>query len=281
VLSRATLDAALLQAAREAGAEVLQPVRVRGIDHDGERVIASLDGGATIEADIVVHADGSGRLDGSAAGVAARVTPAREGVLGRKCHVRLPGDRQVCGLRMRSAAGAYVGMVGVEDGMSTVALVARRELIARFDGDADAMLAHLWPGYEARWRCSPWLACGVAGSGYIAGSHARSFRAGNAAAAVEPVGGEGIGLALWSGAVLGRLLPAAGEPLDASSLAMAQGGMARAYRARVRARRPACRLAAELLMRPWLLRGLWPMLAIPGLRSALIGPWYAATGKPV
>lgn len=281
VLSRGALDTALLEVARVAGAEVLQPVRVRAVEHEGDRVIASLDGGAVVEADIVVHADGHGRLDGSGAGKGARITPSRAGVVGQKCHMRMPSGLQVSGLRMRCSRGAYIGMVGVEDGMSTVALVARRAVVARFGGDADAMVGHLWRGYEAGWRCSPWLACGVAGSGYIAGSHERSFRIGNAAAAVEPVGGEGIGLALWAGAMLGGLLPGASGALDAAALAHARVGMARAYQARVRMRRPACRLAGELLMRPWLLRALWPGLALPGVRGALIGPWYALTGKPV
>lgn len=279
VLSRATLDDALLKVVRETGADVRQPAIVRTVDYADNHITASLEDGTRLRADIVVHADGHGRLDSAAHH--ARTTPTRRGVLGHKCHLRMPAGMQVQGLRMRAAAGAYVGTVAVEANAATVALVARHELIATCRGDADVMLAQLWPGYDPAWRCSPWLSCGVAGSPYLPPAHPRSFRVGNAAAAVEPVGGEGIGLALWSGATLSRLLPAPDERLDQAALARTHQDMARLYRARLRTRRPACRAAAALLMRPALVRALWPALALPALRNLLVAPWYALTGKPV
>jgi len=269
VMSRRGLDELLLGVARSCGARVVQPGVVRGVEYrdDGVGCTVGVEGReVVITGDVVVHADGSGRHDGAGA------TPMRAGVVGRKCHLRVPGGG-VAGLRMRACAGAYVGLVQVEGGLATCALVARHDVVARHGGDGDAMLAALWPGYDASWRAGEWLSCGVAGSGYIRAGHARSFRIGNAAAAVEPVGGEGIGLALWSGATLGAML--GGDDVE-----RVQDCLARAYRARLRVRGPACRVAAAVLMRPGVVGALWPLVGARITREPLMGAWYAMTGKP-
>ena len=273
-LSRASLDVMLLDRAAAAGAIVHQPAVVRSASYADDHVAVELIAGGRLSADILIHADGSGRHD------PAGPTPMRAGVVGLKTHLAT----SVRGLRMRAAAGtglaaqAYVGLVAVEHGLATCALVASAAMLARFCGHHDALLTHCWPGYDPRTReragdLGNWLACGVAGSGYIPPGHPRSFRVGNAAAAVEPVGGEGIGLALWAGSTLSATLTVA--PLD---LAAVHAAFARDYRRRLRTRRWACRLAAEVMMRPTLASVAWPALAWPSLT---IRPWYALTGKPL
>lgn len=273
-LSRASLDVMLLDRASAAGAVVHQPAVVRSASYAEDHAAVELIAGGRLSADILIHADGSGRHD------PAGPTPMRAGVVGLKTHLATA----VRGLRMRAAVGtglaarAYVGLVAVEHGLATCALVTSADLLARFRGDHDALLSHCWPDYDPRTRhrageMGTWLACGVAGSGYIVPGHPRSFRIGNAAAAVEPVGGEGIGLALWAGEALATRLAAA--PLN---LATAQAAFARDYRRRLRTRRWACRLAAEVMMRPTLASMAWPALAWPSLT---IRPWYALTGKPL
>ena len=279
-LSRASLDDLLLTRARESGAAILQPERVAGVVYSDQAVSVHLASGAALIADLVIHADGSGRHD------PAGPTPNRPGVVGMKCHLRMPRGREISGIRMRSAAppgGAYIGTVQVEGTLSTCALVTRNHLIADNKGDADALVRTCWPDFNPAWRISEWMSCGVPGSGYIAPGHPRSFRIGNAAAAVEPIGGEGIGLALWSGTTLAEMLTRATRLSRATGLAalgqacgMTQRRFARAYRSRLRTRLPACRLAAAVLMRPWLVRALWPIASNPGL---LVRPWYALTGK--
>ncbi len=276
-LSRRTLDTLLLERAADAGATVLQPCRAAGVRYTDTGVMIDLADGRTLAADLVIHADGSGRHD------PAGPTLNRPGVLAHKCHLAAP--HAVPGVRMRSARGAYVGTIQVEDGLATCALVARRTLIAAHRGDADSMLAGLWPEFRPGWRIGDWLCCGVPASGYIRPGHARSLRVGNAAAAVEPIGGEGIGLALWSGTRVAELLGRWGglrghgsARLRPDSIQRIQSIFAQDYRRRLRWRRPACRVAAETLMRPSLVRALWPTLAAPGLT---IRPWYALTGKPV
>lgn len=272
-LSRHALDEAMLSRAAQAGVRVLQPASVLSVEHQTDQVRVRGSQGEDLQADLVIHADGCGRHD------PAGPTPARPGVLGHKCHLRIPGGLE--GLHMRSAKGAYVGLVEVEQGLATCALVARRELIARHAGDADAMLKSLWPAYQPAWRTAAgelgaWLACPVGASRYIEPGHPRSLRIGNAAAAVEPVGGEGIGMALWAGTTLAGLLGPGSA--DSATIAQVRRAFGAAYRARLRFRIPACRLAAEVLMRPRLAGLLWPLLWAPGLS---IQPWYALTGKPL
>lgn len=272
VLSRSTLDTVLLDEAQRAGAELHQPAIVREVEYEADHARITLDDASTLRAAVVLHADGKGRFD------PARDTPSRPGVVGRKTQLRIPpGGPDLSGIRMRACPGAYVGSVGVEGGLVTVALVARSSLVSQFKGPADhaadAMLAHLWPDYDPAWRETPWLSCGVAGSRYIRPGHERSFRLGNAAAAVEPVGGEGIGLALWSGTTLADLL-VSGRPLPE-----VQRAFAGLYRKRLRWRRPACRSAAWVLEKPRVMRALWPILSREDRAETVIAPWYALTGK--
>jgi 2-polyprenyl-6-methoxyphenol hydroxylase-like FAD-dependent oxidoreductase len=188
------------------------------------------------------------------------------------------------GVTIRACHSAYVGTIGVEHGLATCALVARSSLVRTFAGNHDAMLTSLWPAFDHSWREGAWLSCGVARSRYIEPGHARSFRIGNAAGAVDPIGGEGIGLALWSAWTLANEL----EPVIAGAtesgalnmprLAAARSRFASLYRARLRSRLPVCAAASWALVRPGLMRALWPVISRPNLA---IEPWYRLSGKPV
>lgn len=272
-LSRRALDELLLGVAAGSGASLLQPASVRRVDYTAGAATLHLGDGRTLNADVVVHADGSGRFD------PAGPAPCRPRVLGFKCFIR--PARPIEGIRMRAARGGYVGTVGVEGGLVTVALVARSELLRAASGDIDRLVRGLWPAFHDEWREGEWLSCGVADSRYVRPGHPRSFRIGNAAAAVEPVGGEGIGLALWSGHRLGEILAdvAAGDAESIEPrLAEAQGRFTREYVRRLRTRRPACRLAGAVLMHRGLMRAVWPLLHVPGV---CVRPWYGLTGKPL
>ncbi|MEM7756352.1 MAG: NAD(P)/FAD-dependent oxidoreductase [Planctomycetota bacterium] len=261
-LSRKSLDELLRDRARAAGVEVRQPVSVRDVEYADDGVSVRTDCGA-IAADFVVHADGSGRFD------PAGPTPMAAGVVGVKCHYR--AAEPVVGVRMRACAGGYVGTVGVEGGLATCAAVVRTDAIKRSTGNIDAAVRTLWPGWDAGSRESEWLSCGVARTVYQEPGHARSVRIGNAAAAVDPVGGEGIGLALWSAA---RFI----DGFD-GAVVSAKRSLAAAYRRRLRVRRWACWGAAEALMRPGLVRAVWPVLGRRGEGSAAMGAWYRLSGK--
>jgi len=266
-LSRGRLDALLLERAREAGARVMQPESVRGVVYGDAGARVRLARGAVVRADAVIHADGSGRHD------PAGPVRADRSILGIKCHLR--AGRGLEGVRIRSVRGAYVGTIEVEDGLVTCACAVSTRLVRARGGDLDALLAAAWPGYRREWRDTDWKTCPIPRSGYRRPGHARSFRVGNAVAAVDPIGGEGIGLALWSGRLVGRLLARDGVH-NSAAFVRAQREVARAYRARLRTRLPACRVAAWALARPWLIRAAWPILTAS---PAMMGPWFRLTGK--
>lgn len=281
-LSRSALDALLLTAASDPALpapplELRQPAAVSEASYTETHAQATLADGSRLTADVLIHADGSGRHD------PAGPAPARRGVLGAKCHLRLRIDPDALVMHAPAVPGGYFGLVTVAPGQVTCAAVFRRSLLAR-GADLDAALRTLWPAYDPATRDGPWMACPVPGSGLITPGHLRSFRVGNAAAGVEPVGGEGIGLALWSGTRCAQLLTAPGGPLSASrdagtlaALALARSRLARAYARRLRLRRPACRAAAWVMERPGLSAALWPLLSLP---ACTLAPWYALTGKP-
>jgi flavin-dependent dehydrogenase len=270
-ISRDTLDTLLLNEARRAGALIRQPCTVREVQYGAAGVTLITSNNDHLTADVVIHADGSGRHD-----PAGPVKP-DPNLIAHKCHLRAPPG--LCpGVLMRSAPGAYVGFMEVENGLSTCALVATRERSARFAPNLDALLSHLWPAFDPAWRTSEWLSCGVPRSAYTDPGHPRSFRVGNAAAAVDPVGGEGIGLALWSGRCVAQVL-ARGLALGASDAALrsAQREVASLYRARLRTRLITCRATGALLIRPRLVSFLWPLVSRPSLG---LRPWYRLSGKP-
>lgn len=268
-ISRSTLDEALLDAACRAGAEIVQPASVRSAEYGAEWVTVALADGRRMDCALVVHADGVGRHDAPG----SRPTPAARGLVGLKCHLRAPPG-VLRGLGMRAARGAYVGTIELEAGLGTCALAARANMVRKL-GCEDDLLRTLWPEYSPHWREGPWLASSVPRAGFTAGGHLRSVRVGNAAAAVDPVGGEGIGLALWAGARAGALIAEAWrKDFDGMALAAMRSEFARDYRMRLRTRLPACRAAAWLLMRP--------ALAAAALRlpDRAFWSWYRLTGKP-
>lgn len=276
VLSRSALDTAMIDAARSAGACVMQPADVSRVQYDADGVRVLLTSGETAAARVVIHADGRGRFDAPSPRGPPRLTPVRKGVVGLKCHLALKDPARHEGLWLRAGRGAYIGLVGVEMGVSTLAMVVRTDRVAAHGRDFDALLRELWPALDIESRHCAWLSSGVAGSGYLTPGHRRSFRIGNAAGAVEPVGGEGIGLALWSARTLATLL----LEYKLNDLEHVQRRMSLLYRRRLRVRRAACSAAAWALSTPAVVRAAWPILRLPVPRSAVLLPWYMLSGKP-
>jgi menaquinone-9 beta-reductase len=270
-LSRGTLDALLRDAAVGAGARLVQPCLVRGVEYrdGGAQVQVEPPGGAArrVEVDTVVHADGVGRHDPRGR---VRLDPR---LIGFKCHFK--GAGELAGVRIRACRGAYVGTIRVEQGLATCALVADRRLVARHRGDADALVSSLWDAFDPTRRVGRWHSCGIPRSGYRRPGHPRSFRVGNAAAAVDPVGGEGIGLALWAGTTLGLML-ADHMPATLEGFGAVERAFAALYAARLRTRLPACRVAGWALQRPALVATAGPVLTLPRVGMEA---WFALTGK--
>jgi len=200
-ISRSSLDSVLLEASRDEGVEVLQPVRVEGHGRDARGNnwvrVRHLETNSVenIGCDVVIVADGKGATFGG--------RPGESGDFGIKAHFQLeqcPRDTvQLFGVR-----GCYGGVAPIEDGLFNIACSVPRARIERFK-DVEAVFAEMMSEnrgladlmHRAR-RVSPWLASPLPRFGVRSSWPPGVIPIGNAAAALEPIGGEGMGLALRS-----------------------------------------------------------------------------------
>lgn len=201
-LSRRTLDAALLAAAARAGAAVERGVAV--VRLDGERVV--LGDGGTVAGERIVLATGKHELRGE-----RRTAPGADPALGLRWRLpagallrRLVGDA----VELHLFAGGYAGLAMQEDGCANLCLAVRRSVLAAAGGDPAALLARLAAAH-------PHLAERVAAAigpvaaaqavanvpyGWIARDAGAAYRIGDQAAVIPSLAGEGIAIALTSGA---------------------------------------------------------------------------------
>lgn len=200
-LSRRRLDATLLRTAEEAGAAVLRGRTARAIE--GRRV--RLDDGREMEAGAVFLATGKHELRGAAREIGDR--PVSVGL--RAALAASPAlDRALAGtIELHLYDGGYAGLLLQEDGCANLCLSAARERMA---GGPEALIAELAKeapllaeridGADLGWEA-------VAGVPY--GWRARTteagrYRVGDQAAVIASLAGDGIAVALASGAAAAR-----------------------------------------------------------------------------
>ncbi|HKM61000.1 MAG TPA: FAD-dependent monooxygenase [Acidisphaera sp.] len=202
-LTRRTLDAALLDAARDAGVDVRAGTHVRVLDD--------------IEVADVLVATGKHALRG-----VARV--GRPGPLvGFKTYLRLraPQTEALRGnVELVLYAGGYAGLQLVEDDTATLCLLAKRSRLQScggFDGLIES-LRWVSPHLDRRLDDAvPLLARPLAISGLAYGHvHAprpdeRFWRLGDQAAVIPSLTGDGVSIALHSGTLAARVLAAGGD----------------------------------------------------------------------
>jgi len=247
-LSRRRLDTILLDAARAAGATVLQPVRCEAITRCGDAPAARVrdlrdNALRTLRAEWVLVADGKSAL--------LDPRPAPTGDLGLKAHftgVNRPPDT----IELFGVQGHYGGLAPIEDGLWNVAFnLPRHKLTTCPDLDALAArviaqnrtLAHRLASAA---RAGEWLAAPLPRFSVRRDWPDGVVPIGNAAAALEPIGGEGMGLAMRSAELVAEELDAAartGRPYAPGRL---RGRMDRLWRVR----RLSCRAAAIAMSRP-------------------------------
>ena len=252
-ISRWALDAALLDAVVEAGAEVLRPARAEGVE-GGDRPGVWVRGLMSNEVkrvggDVVILADG-----GATAG------RWRTGDLGVKAHFR--GDAGDA-IELWGLGGCYAGLSSVEGGrwcvaMSLPAARVRERGLTRAAEEAIRTSPQLVDRLAGRERVLDWMAGPLARHPVVERWERGVVPVGNAAAALEPIGGEGMGLAMRSGEMAAQAI-ATGMDLEE---------LRRAYRRLWGLRRAACRAGALVLSSPaasscvrwlesdWLVRGL-------------------------
>ena len=240
-VTRAALDAALLDAL-PAAVERRQPCRVLRLETTRYGVVAETTLG-TVEADRAFLADGKGTLPGT-----FEHHPPPTGDLGLKAHfdgVDLPRET----IHLFALRGHYVGLAAASDGGGghvwnlAFNLPASRmrpgeshdDLLARLIDENPALRDALAGGTRVGdWKASPLPRFAPRPA---ATWPAGVIPVGNAAAALEPVGGEGMGLAVASA------YAAAEAVLDGRPLV----SLDPIYRDLWKTRRAACRLAAVAL----------------------------------
>ena len=200
-VSRSAMDAALLAAATDAGAELWQPARVESAEAggDGVRVKARLlNDNRVVEqrADWVVLADGRGTYNAD--------RPAATSDLGIKAHFTHV-SAAIDAVTLYGGHGCYGGVAPIEGGRWNAAFAVPRAMVAAARGDIDAVWDALTlvssamrSHFRQAERIGDWLASPLHRHTPPARIDGRLVPVGAAACAIEPIGGEGMGTALRS-----------------------------------------------------------------------------------
>jgi flavin-dependent dehydrogenase len=276
-VSRALLDSVLLRSASDAGATVMQPARCERI-LPGSRPVVRLRDLLTnrtseIEADVVLLADGKSALLGS--------KPPATNDLGLKTHFTLDesaNDTTRDTIELFGFDGCYGGLAPIEGARRNLAISIPAARMRALRGDGDAVLRELLaccPALRERLRgarrVGEWLASPLPRFAVVRDWPAGVIPIGNAAAAIEPIGGEGMGLALRSAELAARWL------LDASETPWSDAGALRVEFVRLWRRRAlVCRVAARVLSRRWVAGGA---LRVASRSPAVLGLFVDWMGK--
>jgi len=212
-IGRDLLDAALLDHAREAGAEVMQPCAVEGLRRsaDGFGVSMREPGrGEAYEAHARVVIDAHGSWEREVAMTSWHASPGAADLLGFKAHflgTSLAADLMALVL----FPGGYGGLVTSDTRRVSFSCCVRRDALARCRGQhpglaaGEAVLAHAMASCRGirealahATRDGPWLAAGPIRPGIRAHADAGIFAVGNAAGEAHPLVAEGISMAIQS-----------------------------------------------------------------------------------
>jgi flavin-dependent dehydrogenase len=245
-ISREVLDGLLLDAARQAGADVMQPARVEAIE-PGRALVRDLRANQRepITARHILLADGKGAL------LPRRPRPTRD--FGIKAHFTgLDAEPNAIGLY--GVGRSYGGVAPVEGGWWNAAFSVPAEVLHASRGRLDNLFAQIQQAnrsldeqFRSAKRVSEWCASPLPRFAVVENWPAGVIPIGNAAAALEPIGGEGMGLAIRSAELAARALIASPTKPDLLALKLE-------YRRLWTVRRLACRTAALALSSPTLAR---------------------------
>lgn len=302
-LGRDRLDTLLLERARSAGVEILQPARVREVQGEAGRFACTVEmpgGPRMLRVPVIVDAHGSWER-GPGLAIPPRQPRRPSDLLAFKAVYRHGGLPRGF-LPVLALPRAYGGMVVADAGRTTLACSIRRDALracraaapgADAAGAIEAFLRRSCPGVQAALDGArldgAWLSVGPLRPGIRLDGELGIFRVGNAAGESHALIGEGISMALQAGALLARTL-AAQRAVDVRGhhAAALQRTYATAWR---RAFVPRLRLAAafaQFAMRPALSRAAravlvrWPpMLTAAALFAGKASGGAAARGLEV
>lgn len=256
-ISRAALDTALLAGAEAEGVALRQPARCEQVD---SRYVVLRDlGDNRVERlvfDYLLVADGKGSLLDSSA------PPTRD--FGLKAHFRgvdAPRDA----IELFGVRGHYGGVAPIEGGLYNIAFSVPGDRLQQFGRDLDGLFARIIDENRAlvvqmrrAQRVGDWLVAPLPRFDVVRDWPDRVIPIGNAAAAIEPIGGEGMGLAMRSAelAVMEHVLPAIQSGSDLNTVRLRK-----TYRRLWNMRRLVCRAAAIAISHPAVARTLAPIMS--------------------
>lgn len=265
-ISRLVLDPFLLECARDAGATILQPARCESIAATSAR-LRMLDTNQVqdISADHILIADGKPPRDTAVSAVRATHT----GDLGLKAHFKnIDASRDA--IELFGVDGHYGGIAPIENGLWNIAFSVPSARIARHKRNFDSLFAEIVSENKAlsdqmrhAKRVSEWLVSPLPRFGPSRGWKKGIIPIGNSAAAMEPIGGEGMGLAMQSAEMAADVILESIRNDARVNVTQLQ----KDYRALWNRRRLFCRLGAKIISSPTLSR-----LAVPFARGGSDGP---------
>jgi flavin-dependent dehydrogenase len=207
-LSRRTLDEALLRAALESGARVGRGRAVRAADLPARQI--RLDDDEEVEGDAFVLATGKHELRGANRPVDISARP-----LGLRTSLA-PSPALAAAIEgvieLHLYDGGYAGLLMQEDGKANLCLSASRErlkeaggiesLIGRLAEELPAFGERLAEGRAAEWSAVSGVPYGWRASGTVEGV----YRVGDQASVIASLAGDGIAIALESGAAAAQAI---------------------------------------------------------------------------
>lgn len=270
-LSRRAMDATLFQAALDAGAVARQPARCERVESGRPPVVRwrCLNTNQLHEErpDWVVIADGKGALPAP--------PPTATGDLGIKAHFAgVDGPRDA--VELFGFQGHYGGLAAIEDGRWNIAFSVPITRLRAHGGNIDAVFHQMMRENDAlatrlhpAKQISPWLASPLPRFAIKPKFPARTIPVGNAAAALEPIGGEGMGLAMRSAELAAKALLRWTDQGDESSLQLLPSMFDELWQTRSLA----CRLIARLFSAPTLADAAIQLAASSGSLPSAVLRW--------
>jgi flavin-dependent dehydrogenase len=259
-ISRLAMDQVLLQAARDAGARIVQPARCEQLLIDAATARPRvrwrcLSSNRLVESmcDWVILADGK----------AASADLSSD--FGIKAHfTAIDGPRDA--VEMFGVDGHYAGLASIENDRWNLACSVPVGRLKQCSGDVERLFRTMLQenrALSARMkgakRVTRWLSAPLPRFAVAQGPRwsPRVIPVGNAAAALEPIGGEGIGLAIRSAELAAEALISHRSPSNGAALA----DLPRRFDELWRRRSLGCRMAARLLSHSELAQALAPLLS--------------------
>jgi 2-polyprenyl-6-methoxyphenol hydroxylase-like FAD-dependent oxidoreductase len=258
-ISRLKMDMLLLAAAKEAGVSVHQPARCEDIQSGDKPSIIWRDllsnTRSKMHTDWIVVADGKGALLPETGKLTGDL-----GIKSRFENVKGPNDA----IELFAGRGHYGGLAAVEDDCWNAAFSVPASLVKKCTGDLQQVFNHLVecnPTLKERVatarRVGPWLASPLPRFAVSGSWPMRVVPVGNAAAALEPVGGEGMGLALRSAELAVNAIVAAERIGNPDHIEKLPGE----FQSLWRIRRTVCRGIAMMFSRADLADALAPLIS--------------------